>query len=71
MKSIRLKVKGMSCGHCVHAVTEALESVEGVRSAVVDLKEGRADVEYDEARATPEQLVGAVLDEGYGAEETT
>lgn len=69
MKTIILKVKGMSCGHCVNAVTGALENVSGVQRAVVDLQAGRAQVEFDETRATPAQLVGAVMDEGYTAEE--
>lgn len=69
MKTIILEVKGMSCGHCVNAVTGALENVAGVQRAVVDLQAGRAQVEFDETRATPAQLVGAVMDEGYTAEE--
>ncbi|MFW6078783.1 MAG: heavy-metal-associated domain-containing protein [Gemmatimonadota bacterium] len=70
MTTTTLKIQGMSCGHCVSAVTEALKGVEGVRSADVDLEGGRAVVEYDEGRATTAQLVGAVMDEGYTAEES-
>jgi copper chaperone CopZ len=66
-----LKVQGMSCGHCVTAVTQALEGVDGVQTAKVDLDAGRATVDYDETVATPRALVGAVMDEGYTAEETT
>jgi copper chaperone len=64
-----LKIEGMTCNHCVRAVTAALEKVDGVREARVDLSQGRAVVEYDEARVTTKQLVGAVMDEGYTAEE--
>jgi copper chaperone len=69
VKTITLKVKGMSCGHCVQAVTGALENVDGVTGAEVDLQRGWAQVVFDEMRATPAQLVGAVMDEGYTAEE--
>lgn len=69
MATATLKIEGMSCGHCVRAVTEALEAVDGVRAAKVDLEAGRAFVEYDEAKTGPEALVGAVMDEGYTAEE--
>jgi copper chaperone len=69
MKTITLKVKGMSCGHCVQAVTGALEGVSGVSKAQVDLAGGRALVEFDEAKVSPAQLVGAVMEEGYTAEE--
>jgi len=69
MAVVELKITGMHCSHCVRAVTGALERVEGVRSARVDLAGGRAVVEYDETRAAPRDLVGAVMDEGYVAEE--
>jgi copper chaperone len=69
MRTLVLKVTGMSCSHCVRAVTGALAGVDGVRVADVDLGAGRATVEFDETRATPAQLVGAVMDEGYVAEE--
>lgn len=69
MTTKTLKVQGMSCGHCVSAVTEALKGVDGVRSADVDLDGGSAVVEFDAGRATVAQLVGAVMDEGYTAEE--
>ncbi len=68
MTKTTLKVTGMTCQHCVHAVTQALEGVDGVRSARVDLDAGRADVEYDESRASTDALVGAVAEEGYSAE---
>jgi len=71
MATTTLKITGMHCAHCVRAVKEALEKVDGVRSAEVDLGAGRAQIEYDEARVTPGQLVGVVMDEGYTAEETT
>ena len=32
-----IKVKGMSCNHCVMAVTKALNEVDGVRDVKVDL----------------------------------
>ncbi len=68
MATTTLKVGGMSCGHCVMAVTKALKGVPGVKDARVDLQGGRAVVDY-EPPATPRELVGAVLEEGYTAEE--
>ena len=70
MATAVLKVQGMTCGHCVKSVTEALENVDGVRRAQVDLQAGRATVEYDETRTSPETLAGVVTEEGYTAEET-
>jgi isoamylase len=69
MKTVTLKVEGMTCDHCARAVGGALERVAGVRRAQVDLAGGRALVEYDEERTTPSALANAVMDEGYTAED--
>jgi len=62
---VKLKVTGMTCNHCVAAVARALQAVRGVKQVVVDLQKGEATVE---GTARPEELVRAVVDEGYGAE---
>jgi copper chaperone len=59
-----LTIQGMTCQHCVKAVTEALSGVPGVRGASVDLQGGTARVEGD---AAPEALLAAVREEGYEA----
>jgi copper chaperone len=69
MATATLKVTGMSCDHCVRAVTQALQNTEGVRNATVDLKGARATVDYDENKTNPRALATAVGDEGYKAEE--
>ena len=60
-----LQVKGMSCQHCVKAVTDALAAVEGV-SAVesVDLESGIAVVQ---GSAAVGDLIAAVQRAGYEA----
>jgi copper chaperone len=68
MKTARLKIGGMSCGHCVEAVEKALRNQSGVRRATVHLDSGAAEVEYEEREVAPEQLVAAVQAEGYDAE---
>jgi copper chaperone len=35
-----LKVKGMSCQHCVMSVTKALGQLEGIKNVQVDLAKG-------------------------------
>jgi copper ion binding protein len=42
-----VKVKGMSCQHCVKAVTKALQSLEGVKSVEVSLEKGEAKMEVE------------------------
>jgi copper chaperone len=43
-----LKVKGMSCNHCVMAVTMALNEVEGLSNVNVNLQEGSASFDSKE-----------------------
>jgi copper chaperone len=59
-----LKVDGMTCGHCVQAVSTALKAVPGVERAMVVLESGLAEVEGD---APADALVAAVQEEGYQA----
>jgi len=67
MKHIALNIEGMSCGHCVRTVTEALERLDGVSSARVSLEEKRADVSYHGDRISDEKLLYAVKEAGYEA----
>ena len=63
----RLKIMGMSCGHCVGAVKEALEAVPGVMQATVDLAAATAVVEHGPTTEV-DVLTRAVEEEGYEAE---
>jgi len=67
MASAKLKVTGMSCGHCRMMVETALKGVVGVYSVVVDLPDGEAEVDFNDDSVTTDQLVAAVTDAGYGA----
>lgn len=67
MASLTLAVEGMTCNHCVQTVTDALEGVAGVQAVQVSLEAGRAEVEFDPAKAQVEDLVHAVDEEGYSA----
>ena len=64
--TIQLKVDGMSCGHCVRAVKEALEGVDGVNSAEVDLDKGSAQIDAAETIEAG-KLIAAIQEEGYEA----
>jgi copper chaperone CopZ len=67
MKTTRLKVSGMTCGHCAETVEKALRNQTGVRAATVNLDSGTAEVQFEERDVAPEQLVAAVQEEGYSA----
>lgn len=60
-------VVGMTCGHCVGAVTTELKAVEGVQSVAVDLVAGgKSVVTVTSAGPIDEAAVSAAVDEaGY------
>lgn len=68
MEELKIDVGGMSCGHCVKSVTQALQALHGV-----DVKQvvvGSATVSYDPAKTTPDQLAQAIEDAGYDVRPT-
>ncbi len=64
-------VDGMTCAHCVSAVTEELSSLDGVQRVQVDLVAGgRSTVVVDSEADLPSDAVRAAVDEaGYALAE--
>ena len=50
-----IKVKGMSCQHCVASVTKALSEIEGITDVQVDLDKGEAT--FSEQNPVAEQTI--------------
>lgn len=51
-----IKIKGMSCQHCVMAVTKALASIEGISDVRVDLEKGEAT--FSEKKPVDRMIIG-------------
>lgn len=66
MNKLELEIDGMSCSHCVAAVSEALSELPGVNVDQVQI--GAAHVSYQPEKVSPEQIVLAVEDAGYSAQ---
>lgn len=60
-----LKVEGMTCGGCVAAVKIQLKRTEGVTAYEVSLEKAEAEVSYDSAKTTPEQIAESVSKTGF------
>jgi copper chaperone len=58
----KILIEGMSCGHCVAHVKDALEGIDGVSSVEVNLEGKYATVETD---VNDEILKEAIEEEGY------
>lgn len=57
-----LQVTGMSCQHCVKAVTQAVQALDPQAQVAVDLTAGQVKVETTLSREATAQ---AITEEGY------
>lgn len=58
-----IKVSGMSCQHCVNAVTKALEGIEGLEQVAVDLTAG--EVSFVNSGVEREKIRSAISQIGF------
>ncbi|MGA9836114.1 MAG: heavy metal translocating P-type ATPase [Gemmatimonadaceae bacterium] len=63
-----IPVSGMTCAACQARVQRTLKRTAGVADATVNLMLNNATIAYDPAATSPEQLVEAIRESGYGAE---
>lgn len=57
-----LNVQGMTCGHCVSAITSAVEPLAGVTGVEVNLESGTVHVHGEADRSA---VAAAIEDAGY------
>ncbi|RON86486.1 cation transporter [Pseudomonas fluorescens] len=55
-------VQGMSCGHCVKAITNAVQAKDPAASVRVDLAAKEVGVE---SALSAEQVIAVISEEGY------
>mgnify|MGYP006398519529 FL=1 len=60
-----IKVEGMSCMHCQLKVKKAVEAVEGVQRADVNLQTKQVVVDYEEGKVNLEKVKAAIKESGY------
>jgi copper chaperone len=67
MTTTTLHVTGMTCGHCVNAVTEELSALDGVQQVAVELVAGGTSsvVVTSQAPLATEAIRAAVDEAGY------
>ena len=55
-------VEGMTCGHCVKAVTQAIKSQDSAAKVTVDLAAKEVSVQ---SQLSPERIAELIREEGY------
>jgi copper ion binding protein len=63
MTKLEMNISGMTCGHCVRAVSQALGELDGVQ--VEQVQVGSAVVNYDETKLSRDRVTEVVEDAGY------
>lgn len=60
-----LNIAGMSCGHCVESIKNAVGALQGVKNVEVDLQGKTSSVTFD-ATVISEQIIKATIeDQGF------
>ena len=60
-----LTVEGMSCKHCVKAVTTAVTALPGTGGVLVDLSAKTVTVEYEPSVTSVDDIKRRIEDQGY------
>ncbi len=68
-QTVTIPVYGMSCEHCVKAVSNALNALKGVKKIEVSLEGKNARVVYDEELTGLNELESTIIEEGYQVKE--
>ncbi len=58
-------VKGMTCGHCERAVTQAVKAVDPAAEVKIDRAAGKVEVQTQQPR---EAIAHAIAEEGYAVQ---
>jgi copper ion binding protein len=64
---VEIPVSGMHCGHCAARVEAAVQKLDGVKTADVQLHDGKVVVVFEKAKLAPAKIVEAIDALGFKA----
>jgi len=65
MEKTVINVDGMSCEHCVNAITKAVKALPGIAKVAVDLSAKSVAVEYDSSKTALDKIKAEIEEQGY------
>ena len=68
IRTVTIRVKGMTCGGCATSVEKALKSTEGVEDVRVSFERGRAVIKYNDQKVTIAKLREVINSTGMSCE---
>jgi copper chaperone len=57
IENATLEIEGMSCGHCVNAVKNLIQELNGIESVHVNLSSKQADVSYNPLEVSAQAII--------------
>ncbi|WP_262174592.1 heavy metal translocating P-type ATPase [Haloarcula laminariae] len=64
-RTTHIDIQGMSCANCSQTISDAVESLNGVRTANINFATDEGSVEYDPEEVTLGRIYDAIEDAGY------
>ncbi len=68
IKTVKLKITGMTCAGCSNHVSTALKNIDGVIEQTVEYQGDAATIKYDASKTNPAEMIKAIEKVGYKAE---
>lgn len=69
IKNLKLEISGMHCTSCAMNIDMDLEDVDGVKTAKTSYAKQVTEVEFDEGKATVEDIIKSIEKTGYKAQQ--
>jgi copper chaperone len=60
-----LKVKGMTCQHCVETITDALGTIVGTNKVAVDIDKKEVQIDYNEEETNLKEISVKIVEMGF------
>ena len=60
-----IRVEGMTCGHCVETVTNAVNNLTGITQVKVDLDNKQVSVNFDESQINLDKIASKITEMGF------
>ncbi len=65
METLELKARGISCGHCVSTIREAVTSLDGVEFVDGNILSRSVKLRHDPGRTSKSEIEKAMAGAGY------
>uniref|UniRef100_A0A8B9LZ64 Copper-transporting ATPase 2 n=1 Tax=Astyanax mexicanus TaxID=7994 RepID=A0A8B9LZ64_ASTMX len=67
LQKVTIGIKGMTCNSCVQSIEGLISQKHGIKSVLVALMAGKAEIKYDPEDLDPAQIVKLISGLGFGA----